>query len=149
MKLPGTLRVRAVMAILGALSGCRSGTDLEYADGVVEIRTTKLDYAPGDSLFVSIMNLSAKNVFYNLCPVFLEQEVQGGWLARGSPSDLFSQTGCEAIALSLLPGQGAELRRQVPPSVPAGTYRIRLTNYRIDGLPLRPEYHLSNTFMVQ
>jgi hypothetical protein len=136
------------LVILSVGGGCGSGTDVEFADGAVEIRTTALSYALGDSLLVAITNLSEEAVFYNLCPVFLEQQIQGTWIARGTPAEGFSQDGCDAIALSLPPGQSTVLRRQIPMSVPSATYRIRFENYRIDGLPLSPEYHISNTFAV-
>jgi|KBSSwiStaDraftv2_1062776.scaffolds.fasta_scaffold392213_2 hypothetical protein len=149
MKSFSKLCLTLLPAIVITAFGCNTGTGPKYADGAVDIRTASLAFAVGDSLVVNITNLSAHNVFYNLCPVFLEERVEGTWLSRGSPSDGFSQSGCEAIAMWLLPGESTVLKRRIPMSVPLGTYRIRFENYRIDGVPLRPTYHLSNTFVIQ
>jgi hypothetical protein len=140
---------RAALILFCAM-GCSNTTETRYAPGALRIETAQSSYQAGDTLSISLQNIGEVSVAYNLCPTFLEQHVGTEWISRGTPADLFSQTGCEPIASGLTPGGVAVLERRLPQILPPGNYRVRFEGFRTLLGPelLRPEYHVSNTFGI-
>ena len=141
---------RAALILVCTLA-CSSTTETRYAPGAIRVETARTAYQAGDVVSISLQNIGEVSVSYNLCPTFLEQQVGPEWISRGTPVDLFSQTGCEPNASGLAPGGVTLLERRLAPTLLPGTYRVRFERFRTLLGPelLRPEYHVSNTFLIQ
>jgi hypothetical protein len=93
---------------------------LERRLAQLEFTTDRSEYVEGDSLTLRLTNHSPVEVSYGLCGPVLEVHSGGVWMevsALGSGI-------CGGPGYVLLPGSSVESSRQLPRSLPTGTYRL-------------------------
>src|SRR5690606_32957958 len=80
------------------LAACDSPTSLGREVALVEFRTDRSAYAPGDSLTLRTTNRSSLSISYGLCAPVLHRLVQGTW------SDVSAPLVCASPRYPLPPG---------------------------------------------
>jgi hypothetical protein len=110
----------AAVLVALALGGCRSSTS---ADEAVEITTDRREYRAGDVVSVTVTNVSAEPIGYNLCVHRVERRTGTGW----SVASEFPPPGsaCIDALFSLAPGASVVVQPRLPQDLTAGVYRVR------------------------
>lgn len=124
----------AVVLVALALGGCRSSTS---ADPRVDVTTDQREYRTGNVVTVTVTNVSAEPIGYNLCVHRIERRTADGWrVASAFPPP---GSACIAILLTLEPGASTAIQVQLPQDLPAGIYRVRFESPAVTTPPFRVE----------
>lgn len=118
--LASIVRRAGLILVVLALAGCRSST---AADRFVEVTTDRREYRTGNVVTVTVTNVSAEPIGYNLCVHRIERRTAGGWrMASAFPPP---GSACIAILLTLEPGASTAIQVRLPQELPGGIYRVR------------------------
>ena len=129
---------------LSAIS-CSSSTVAEQ-ETLLRIETSQELYAAGDSVTVTVTNVSDQGVAFFACPVYVERSGEVGW-AEYAVLAGYGDDDCDLMSTALPPGSSTSFRAKLV-AIPSGIYRLR-----IDGLARRRDLQLhnriSNSFTIQ
>ena len=116
-----------------AVVGCNHLPGLHtIKDPPPNVRTSAARYRPGESGTVVVNNRGGHTIGFNSCPITLEQLVGTAWRpAPGGIQGPESIAGCSTSFILVGSGDSAQTRFSLAPTVPAGTYRLRLA--RVEG----------------
>lgn len=129
-----THRLGAVVLAALALAGCRNPA---AADRRVEVTTDQREYRAGNSVTVTVTNVSGEPVGYNLCVHRIERRTADGWrVASAFPPP---GSACIAILLTLEPGASTAVQVRLPQDLSAGIYRVRFESPALATPPFRVE----------
>lgn len=123
-----------ILAALLALSAAACGNAFVASDPAVEVTTDRAAYAPGDTVRVTMRNVSGESLGYNLCVSKLDRRSADAW----ATVDVFPGPGgaCTMELRHLPAGESVQTRRVIPAATEAGTYRLVYNGigaYRGDG----------------
>jgi hypothetical protein len=88
----------------------------------VELRVDQAAASPGGEATITLVNHSASEIGYNLCPAVLDRRSGGEW----SEEPLRPAEVCTMELRILAPGESAEYRHTIPPGIREGEYRFRV-----------------------
>ncbi|MBD0321619.1 MAG: hypothetical protein ICV87_14880 [Gemmatimonadetes bacterium] len=111
-----------ILPALLALSAAACGSGFVASDPAVEVATDRAAYAPGDTVRVTLRNVSGETLGYNLCISKLDRRAADAW----TTVDVFPGPGgaCSMELRTLPAGESVQVRRAIPAATSAGTYRI-------------------------
>ncbi len=152
MQRPSTLKMGVMKAFALCtllVGGACSPTEPAVGEGAVVVQTQLPEYAAGDSVYLSIHNISQVAIGYVPCPLFLDRREGTRWIEHG-PALL---TICDLIVLGIEPGEVRSQPVRLPEMLPAGTYRLRFEGLapaeRFFETQLPLEFRVSNPFAVR
>jgi len=134
------------VALFGTLASC-GGVVEPQAPSAVRITTAKPTYGPGDTVVVTLENISQDRVLYNACSAFLERWQILGW---GEVMWAAGDQPCNDNVDALEAGATVGTWFPIPSTLAPGMYRYRFTGITNTDARLLPERErLSNTFSIQ
>ena len=139
-------RFSKAVALLVALQACSTATTGGESP-VVHVRTDKSEYAAGETVRLTLTNLTDRGLSYNIClGTSLERRTLAGWHSvEGRPDQL----PCLAALFELEARADTTALFQLPSGLGAGTYRYRVDSVYESPSALAPEpQRLSNWFEV-
>jgi len=125
-------------AAAALLAACTEGPIAPSPSPLLDIIPDRARYAAGAVVTVTIHNLSAERIPYNLCAEVLERHSGGGW----KKLDTGPAVTCDAALAYLDPGASLEVPYRLP-GVVAGTYRIFYPGLGVPGDVTSVEDHRS------
>lgn len=140
------MRAGLLLGLLAAAAcggGGAGGRDAGGGGDPVTLTTGDTVYGPGASVNLTIVNHSPTQVAFNPCTRTVEQQAGSGWTSLDEPTRV-----CTMIAWLLEPDSSRTATTELPDSLPAGRYRLRLAFSSQDSTGTRMA-GVSNEFRVE
>lgn len=135
------MMTRTILTLLGVLLACSESTTSADNRDQLRVETAKAQYTPGETVHVTLTNISAAHLQYWACPIRLERRVGSGWAA------VPFEAACAFIRIPLASGAHATVNAALPLDAPSGVYRLEFDVVDHDASLPRNE-RLSNEFEV-
>jgi hypothetical protein len=100
-------------------SGAGAEAPADTAAAMVELRTERAQYRPGDRVALTLVNRTEATWSFNPCTRTVERETGGAWAAVAEPG-----RACTMEAWLLEPRATRAAETELPPSLEGGRYRL-------------------------
>ena len=122
----GFAKLALAAMVMATASACGvSGTDPDLGNRTVALSTDKAQYAPGNTVQVSLQNVSATSLSFNFCPYQIQRASGAAWTTVATvPID---GAACPA-ATTIESGTVVNTNVPLPGSLTSGTYRVFFPN---------------------